>query len=249
MHIYYADESYDSTKFVLSALGLKVTHWRQALDKIKQFRKGLRQKWGIKLRAQLHARTFIRHCSDRVSTKKLSLADRRQVFEECLDFICTLPVKITNVCLTMGAYGQEVNKAHEAALDRLYNRIQATMANPLRNSYAVVIFDRGKEVHITRLSRRMSVVNFIPSQFGAWPGGKKSRNIVIDRVIEDPVFRFSGESYFLQLVDFAAFALLKREVPPTPFIQRHGYHQLFPKLVPVLFRGASPREVHGIVRT
>jgi hypothetical protein len=57
----------------------------------------------------------------------------------------------------------------------------------------------------------MTVVNYIPSQFGGWPGGAASKNITITRIIEDPVFKDSAASYFLQMCDFAAFTLLKRD--------------------------------------
>lgn len=137
MHVYYADESYDRTTFVLAALGLREIEWRPCLDTIKNFRKELRRDHGIKLKAGLHARTFIRHCSDQVSTRKLSIAERRRVFEKCLDFVATLPVKITNICLPLANFNHDPNKAHEAALDRLYNRVQATMAHPQTDSRAI----------------------------------------------------------------------------------------------------------------
>lgn len=41
------------------------------------------------------------------------------------------------------------------------------------------------------------------------------KNIPNDRLIEDPFFKASHQSYFLQAADFIAFALLKAEVPPT----------------------------------
>ena len=211
MHFFYADESYDQTKFVVSSLRVGVTQWKDVLNQVKQFRAGLRTRYGIKLRSELHAQTFVRHCSDGISTRTLSLAERRQVFEECLVFIATLPVEIINVCLPLRNFNNRANDTHFAALDRLFNRIQTNVSRLQPQSHALVIFDKGKEHQITKLSRRLAVFNYIPSQFGYWPGGVRARNIVTDRIIEDPVFRDSRDSYFLQLIDFAAFALLKRE--------------------------------------
>jgi len=100
MHIFYVDESYDQTKFVISSLRVDVSDWKNVLEQIKGFRTSLRNSHGIKLRSELHAQTFVRHCSDGVSTRKLSLAERRQVFEQSLEFIATLPIQIINVSLS-----------------------------------------------------------------------------------------------------------------------------------------------------
>ena len=199
MYIYYTDESYDRQKFAVTAFGIADKTWLSCLDKIKNFRKTLRDRYGIKLKFRLHARTFIRHCNDGAAKYPLSLSHRREVFEKCLDLVATLPVEIINICLPLSNFGIDTNRVHEAALDRLFNRIQATASSWTRKTYAITIFDRGKEKQITKLSRKMSVFNYIPSQFGGWSGGKQSRNIVIDRVLEDPIFRDSADSYFLQL--------------------------------------------------
>jgi hypothetical protein len=248
MHIFYADESYDQTKFVVSSLRVDVSEWKSVLEQIKGFRAGLRDTYGIKLKSELHAQTFVRHCSDRVSTRTLSIAERRDVFEQCIDFIATLPIQIINVCLPLQKFGGRSNEAHFQAVDRLFNRIQTNVTRLQPSSHALVIFDKGKEQQITKLSRRLSVFNYIPSQFGSWPGGAKAKNIATDRVIEDPVFRDSRDSYFLQLIDFVAFALLKREVPPSPFVKQWGYQTLFDRLRPVLCLPASASDPCGIVR-
>jgi hypothetical protein len=63
------------------------------------------------------------------------------------------------------------------------------------------------------------------------------------------VFKRSDRSYFLQLADFVAFALLKREVAPTPLVEKYKIHQMFDEvLAGKCFRAASPRDPLGIVR-
>lgn len=247
MHLFYADESYDSQRFVLTAMRVEVTQWRDVFTRVKDFRKELRSQFGIKLRKELHAQTFIRHCSDGASDRKLSIAERSQVFVCVLRFIASLPTEIINICLNVT--GGDSNAAHRIALDRLFNRIQMNATRCIPQSHAIVIFDTGKERQVTKLARQLSVFNYIPSQFERWQDGSRTRNIVTDRIIEDPVFRDSRGSYFLQLVDFAAFALLKREVPPTEFIARWGYEKTFSILEPVLCKAAHGRDPYGIVRS
>ena len=40
-----------------------------------------------------------------------------------------------------------------------------------------------------------------------------SQNEAIDRILEDPFFKQSDQSYFIQLSDFCAYALLRQEHP------------------------------------
>lgn len=247
MHLFYADESYDQQKFVMTAMRVDVTQWRDVFASVKAFRTELRSEFGIKLKKELHAQSFVRHCSDGSSSRKLSVAERRDAFASTLRFIATLPIEIINVALNIADH-RDSNAAHLAVIERLFNRIQTNVSRCAPQSHAIVIFDTGKERQVTKLARQLAVFNYIPSQFNRWGDGNRARNIVTDRIIEDPVFRDSRESYFLQLVDFAAFALLKKEVPPTEFITRWGYHELFPLLEAVCCKAAHPRDRYGIVR-
>jgi hypothetical protein len=85
-------------------------------------------------------------------------------------------------------------------------------------------------------------------QLDAWEEGK-TRNLPIARIIEDPVFKASHQSFFIQLADCVSFALLKRETAPTPNIARYGIQNMFDEcLASVCFKPASPRDPLGIVR-
>lgn len=113
---------------------------------------------------------------------------------------------------------------------------------------AMIGADKGSEVEITRIFRKMTVYNPIPSQFGSWDGAR-SKNIPLERIIEDPVFRDSQRSYLIQLADCAAFALLKREVPPTGNIKKYGINSLFDEyLSPVCVKETCRLDPLGIVR-
>jgi hypothetical protein len=117
-----------------------------------------------------------------------------------------------------------------------------------KDSHALLIMDEGKESEYTRLRRRMGVFNPIPSKFGVWRDtGTKTKNIPIDRIVEDPFFKKSDQSYFIQLVDFAAYALLRRE-HPIPSKSKYGLHEAFNVLKQILVQEASPRDPEGIIR-
>ena len=104
-------------------------------------------------------------------------------------------------------------------------------------------------MRLQRQSEKCGVYNYIPSQFGQWQPGVSARNIPTDRIIEDPVFKKSQRSYFLQLADCVAFALLKQESPPSKFTERYALRSMFQQTLDgVCFKQASPRDPQGIVR-
>lgn len=131
------------------------------------------------------------------------------------------------------------------AYERLLNRINRTMR--AWGSQAMLVWDMGKEAEYRRLSRRMAVYNPIPSMYAEWGPGRPTKNIPLDYIVEDPVFKDSAESYFLQLADFSAYALLRRE-SPVASKSKYGLDTAFSLLQPVLFLNASYSDSEGIIR-
>jgi hypothetical protein len=164
---------------------------------------------------------------------------RCEIFGLALSEVAQLPeVVLFNAVFP---HGQD-----ERAFERLLNRINRTMQ--AWDSHALIICDEGKEVAYTRLARRMAVFNPIPSRFGFWlDSGEETKNLPLDRIVEDPIFKASTKSYFVQLVDFCAYALLRRE-RPLASKNRYGLNLVFDKLGPILFRTASRKDPEGIIR-
>src|SRR5260370_24909198 len=128
----------------------------------------------------------------------------------------------------------------------MLNRINRTML--ARTSYALLICDEGKEAAYTKLAGRMAVFNPSPSHFGIWhESGTGTKNIPLDRIIEEQIFKASRKSYFVQIVDFCAYALLRRE-HQLPSKNRYGLNKAFSHLSQILFRGANRKDPEGIIR-
>lgn len=116
------------------------------------------------------------------------------------------------------------------------------------NSYAILICDEGNEIEYVKQLRKMNVINHIQSQYGRWGSTKKTtQNIPLDRIVEDPWFKDSQKSYFIQLVDFCAFALLRREQPIKDQM-KYRIHTAFNILRPVLNIKANSKDAEGILR-
>ena len=163
---------------------------------------------------------------------------RSQILREALQVTADLPgVSIINVCCA---------KSRESvAFERLLNRINTAM-NKI-DSHAIVVSDRGKEKEYTRLARKMSVFNPIPSRIGAWESGSATKNIPLDRIVDDLIFKDSKSSHFVQLADLCAYSLLRKE-NPIESKNRYGIHKAFEILIPVLNKQASRSDPLGIVR-
>lgn len=139
-------------------------------------------------------------------------------------------------------FGEQVGLSQNG-IDELCSRLT------MFRSRALIIADEGREREIVAAYRRMNVHNYIPSKRGQWEDGKRSKNIVAQRIIEDPFFKKSERSYFLQLADLAAYALLKRETAPTKRVKKYNIHRMFDAhLGGICYKRAAIRDLFGIVR-
>ncbi len=240
VYLIYIDESRDPAQRVglFSALAIAVPEWRTAFDQIVALRRNLNQTDGIYIGKEFHASEFVSG-RGRIAPDVVSKYRRCEIFKEVLAEVARLPeARLFNVVY----YGTHLE---DRAFERLLNRINRTME--AWDGHAILICDEGKEPQYTALRRRMGRFNPIRSSYGTWENGSPTRNIPIDRIIEDPFFKDSSRSYFIQLVDFCAFALLRREFP-VPARSRYGLHEAFNLLSSILVTAASRSDPEGIVR-
>ena len=88
------------------------------------------------------------------------------------------------------------------------NRIERSLEN--KQTYGILICDEGDQKNLISGVRRIRKKNLIPSQIS-----NKDLNIPIRRIVEDPLFKTSDSSYFIQITDFIAFSLLRGENPQS----------------------------------
>jgi hypothetical protein len=235
----YLDESKENNStFVYSALVMRGEKWPAAFRAVKDFRAELKSKYGIYAGEELHAWKFASG-KGQISTHPLSKQERAAIYSEVLEFIAN--------CGYFRLFSS-INTNELYAFERLINRMNRTAER--FNEHILLFSDEGQEVEFTRRIRKMRVVNFISSNTGNWnDSGNQTKNLPIARFVEDPVFKDSKESYFIQLVDFCSYALLRMERP----IQSRtilGYDKVYSKLDPVVAKFANPRDIRklGIIR-
>jgi len=231
------DDSGEDNVRAFSLLTVPVNEWKTCFSAIKDYRRALRASDGIFMKKELHATKFLSghgYFSDRI----ISLPRRCEIFRDCLTNITRLPgVRLFN------AIG---NRANELRLfERLLNRLNRAMRE--WDSHAVCVSDEGKDY--TSLARQMAVFNPIPSMYGGWGREGLTRNIVVDRLIDDLFYRRSHQSYFIQVVDLCAYALLRSE-KHLASKNAMNIHTAFDLLAPICqiqcFRN-DPRHL-GIIR-
>jgi len=237
-HLVYIDDSRDQRTFAVSALIVPVNRFKSLFKEIQDYRRQIRDSDGIQLRTELHAWKFVSG-RGRLGVSYVSKSRRCEIFRNILKFVASLPdIYLINAVFPKSGS----NRAFERLLNRINRNMEAC------NSHAILICDEGNEVEYTRMIRRMSVFNPIPSQFGVWLGSdERTKNIPLNRIIEDPFFRKSHQSLFIQLVDLFAYALLRKE-NPLPSKSRYGLQTAFNLLQPILVLQANRKDPEGIIR-
>ena len=234
----YMDDTGDTEHIGFTALLMDDKIWNDTFSAVKEFRKRLNADYGIYLSKELHAWKFVSG-RGRPSPKRISVAKRIDIFNQTLKFVSELPdVKLIN------AYSTRQKK--ERLYERLMGRIDRTANSENKN--AIIITDEGDEHFYRKIYRRLKVYNPVASRFGTWPDGNSWKNLPLQHLLEDPFFKDSQSSYFIQLCDFCAYALHRHEVH-LPAKNKLGLHESFKILEPVLFKKAFAGDSFGIIRT
>lgn len=238
MRIVYIDDSGDLETSVYSAICVRDDLWRDCFGMLKDHRRYLKARFGFFMKKELHATDLVAG-RGRISNRVVTKHERAIIFRESVERVTQLPdVKILN------AISPRNRKA--TLFEYLINRINRTLQE--WGERGILIIDQGQEVEHTRLLRKMAVFNPIPSQFDVWlDTGAMSKNIPVERIIEDPVFKDSTSSYFLQCADLVAFSLLRKE-HQLASRNRYGIHECFDLLDTVLWKKATRNDPQGIIR-
>ncbi len=245
MRIYYVMEAQGRRCHVLSALGVDAPYWNRLHRRVREWRRQLEQRNGIPPDAELRPGDLVTPappCACGCHAQAAS-PQRAEVVTQGLrvveDFaVETGGVQLVNVCLDMDG----VPAHRRVALDRLYNRVNATADR--EGGYAFLIFGQKPDEIVVRTYDRLRSYNPVPVRVGACGDGWYTRNLPIDRVIGGPVFRSPEIDCLLQLTALVARALLWREEPQTA----DGLAGAFDILDRALNRRASRNDPQGVVR-
>jgi len=234
MHLIYIDDSYENPVQTYAAIAIPAASWRASFRRIQDWRRGLKASDGIFVTKEFHATEFVSG-RGRLGPQIVTKYRRSQIFREAFALLNDTPgVKIFGSC----------RSSHpEWAFERLLTRIQKTMVT--WDSHALLICDEGKELEFTRLVRKMGVFNPVPVYVA--PGITQTQNLATEWILEDPIFKQSDRSYFIQMADFVAYGLLRRE-KHLASKNAYGIHECYGLLTDAVAREASTHDPMGIIR-
>jgi hypothetical protein len=250
MYIMYVDESGDSgligsptQYFSLTGITVHESRWRDFHTQLVAFRKTMRDVHGLPVRSEVHASEYVRSPPIDGMAKHVRMTILRQYLDELakMNFI-----SITGVVVDKQGKPEGYD-VFTSAWQTLFQRFENTIGygnfpGNHRGDKGMVIVDNTDGKKLQKLVRRMSVYNPIPSKFG---GG--FRDIPIVNIVEDPNYRDSSQSYFIQSSDVCAY-FLQQKYSPCSYVRRTGARHYYNRLLPVLNTRASATNGFGIVQ-
>lgn len=183
------------------------------LGRFKSLRTDLRHNYKIKKSDQIHAYELLggRGIWKSRRYSHLTSAKRKLLFKYILSNYATWPemrlisVSVDKLC---GLPSITSETAREKAYENLFNRIDKTLNTERSNrgdeglEEYIVINDGQEDTRIIRLLRKLRAYNQINTSYAG------RIDIKIKSLIEDPLFKYARDSYFLQAIDHIAFATL-----------------------------------------
>lgn len=252
MYLMYVDESGDvGTKnsptryFVLSAIVVHELRWRQTLESLVEFRKFLRDTKGLKLREEIHCTELINKPGELIRIKR---NDRLDIIKKCIDWL--------NVQSDLNVFSVVVDKSgrnddiFELAWNTLIMRFENTISNKNfrgpsnTDDKGIVLSDNTEGQKLRKLIRKMRHYNTIPNNGRLYESGY--RNLKINSVIEDPVFRDSKYSFLHQMNDVLAYCV-RQKYEPNTYMKKKGGHNYYKRLDDVIVQKVTNKNTFGIV--
>ncbi len=254
MYFMYVDESGDpgltdspTRYFVLSGLVLHESRWGHYLAELTAFRKRLRTGFGLLLREEIHAAHFI---SKPGPIMRIPRNDRLSILRFLADQLsCMTDLRLLNIVVDKRGKAPDYDVFETAWSALLQCFEQALESKNLPSStnprdWGLILPDYTDTKKLTRLLRRMRLYTLAPNEPAYGPG---CRDTLVSNVVEDPYFKRSDHSYFIQSCDLAAY-LLYQELSPCAYMRRKGGHRYFRRLQSILCANRSTSDPSGVLR-
>ncbi len=230
----YIDESGDvgienspTNYFVLSAFVIHEESWLDILDDLIEFRRYLKQRYGLKMKEEIHASEFV---NGRVNLfAEIPKNDRIDLLKKCLKWLDgRTDLSIISIrCDKQKTARISKNDVFEFTWRALIQRFENTLSHknfPGGNIHdkGIIVADNTDGGKLTVLLRKMRRMNYIPNS--------NSRNMRLRAVIEDPIMRDSANSYFHQMIDVVAF-FARQFYEPNRHIRKKGARTFYTKFL------------------
>jgi hypothetical protein len=209
VYLAYVDDSGDpgqhgSQTYVLGCVLVESSHCASTFDQVIAFRRFVRARFGIPVRAEIKANYLLRNGG---IFRQHPLSERAR-FHLYRGFMRLQPK------LGMDAFAVVIDKAtafagarspDDVAWEYLLQRLERSF----QGTEVLIIHDEGDALAVRARARKARRAGTAGSAFGTGVLSVPFRNL-----LDDPVPRKSTESYFLQMADLAAYAAFRQLYPP-----------------------------------
>lgn len=214
MLVAYIDESGNtgdpakggSLTFTLGCVLVDADSWPGAFDGILKFRRRIRDKFGVHMRAEIKANYLLRNGGD-LRRYSLGHGARHVIYRAHMRALTPLGVRAFAIVVDKRTNFTTPAACFDLAWEGLLQRLERT-SNAEKTRF-MVIHDEGENDAVRRWVRRARRYLTAGSAYGA---GKIVAPATM--LIDDPVARQSTQSYFIQVADLLAYAAFRSVVPP-----------------------------------
>jgi hypothetical protein len=205
VYICYFDESGDSGSknvhvrwFVLNCVAIHESDWLDVLNALVVLRRELRDQYGILPRKELKGAHF-RNAMGAFEGLGLTRSQRMSIYRYIMNYESMLPVRTFSVAINKPLARQRGWDPRYAAWTFALQRLDTMCRKD--GDWCSLYPDEGHGFFIRKRVRAMRRYHNVPRHYG--PG---SIPLPVERILEDPNDRRSGDSYFIQLADMNAYA-------------------------------------------
>jgi len=249
MYFCYVDESgdcglHDITKpkftgtqfFILAGIIVADNKWKISLETMKAFRKKIAREAYLPYHIEFHCAEMIDPHKIKEFTQ-ISVEDRWKLIDQFAETIGqNSAFSLITVVIDKTKSKLKPSEYLTTAITKLYQSFDEFLK--ARESNGIVFFDRANEGHINTHVRKL---------LGTGASGENIPDVRIGWVLEDPIFRVSSDSMFIQSADVAAYALKEKEFPQAARKKRQADRIFQRKLYPVCFKSRISDD-DGIIR-
>lgn len=238
MYLMYVDESGDSGKinsptkyFILSAVIVHESSWQSLLDDLISLKRAFKNKYGLLIKEEIHASEFLQK---RIKLKnKIPRNQRLDMLKKCLDWLnLRNDVSVITVRIDKSQRADPFEYAWRMLIQRFDNTLAyRNFPGPASgNDKGMIISDNTDGNKLTKLLRQMRRYNQVSNKVAINTG---YRNIPLRAIVEDPVFRDSQFSFFLQIVDVVAY-FARQVYEPNKFVRQKGAKTFYGRISNVI---------------
>lgn len=248
MYFLYVDESGDcgaydprnpdrsgSSYFIVSGILFHVSKWKGILETLKAFRKKIAREGFLPYDVEFHCAEMISPHTVKAFTS-ISVKQRWDLIREFSGVIGTnSSIKIISVVIDKEKTKLQPNEYLKECVTHLYKAYDEFLKK--ENTNGIVFFDRASEKVVNTHVRKL---------LGTGATGTMEVRDRIEWVVEDPIFKVSKDSFFIQAADVVTYTL-KEKIFPIAARRKLNADRIFDnKLSGISYRSTIANE-NGII--